>query len=329
MKKLTALLLAGLMILSLTACSAKEIVNETLSSVKEDIDSKIDETIHDIGQNIISDVKEDVEETVEGAVQDAADDVISNTIGHDPSYWAEYYHTNRCPFYINTLGIDLPYYFRDGGDLDFWVYTEDNTSGWYINDGYIISADNAFGIQIEGLDSFSSCCTYEAKAFAGNGLEEEERKAQRTGAFYVLNSYTPVRTQWGVQLVKQADITDGFEVPKFTLYGLTDSLYEQEWFRFYIMEFYDEYTSEAKLWAFEHKDRSEYPEILSEDFLEKGAYLGEFAYDSSEDRSYLDAYIPNKDAGGFEPVSVDLVMTYGDENVTVGVINVVVVSEEN
>lgn len=50
----------------------------------------------------------------------------------DPSYWCEYYGQNRCPFYINALGIETTYYFRDGGDFANWVYTEENTGNWYI-----------------------------------------------------------------------------------------------------------------------------------------------------------------------------------------------------
>lgn len=325
MKKIISALLVAAMAVSLTACSAKDMVNDALSSVKEDIEGKIDGAV----QGVVNSVTGEIEEAISGAASDAANNVISNTIGHDPSYWAEYYGTNRCPFSINALGIDLPYYFRDGGFPAFWVYTEENTAGWYINDGYIISADNAFGIEIEGMDYFSSCCSFDAKAFAGNGLSEEERKALKTGVFYVLNSYTPVRTNWGVQLVLQEKITEDYEVPEYTAYGLTDTLKDQEWFRFYIMNIYEDYSSQAKLWAFEHKDRSEYSEILSEEFLEKGVDLGTFANDYEEDRTYLDAFIPNKEAGGFDPGYVDLVMTYGEENVTVGVITVSVVSEEN
>lgn len=325
MKKITAMLLVVAMILTLTACSAKEMVDDAISSAKEEINSKVDETLQNLGQDIVNDFTEDVEQTVENAASDVADDVITNTVGHTPEYWTERFGTNYCPFTINVLGIELPYHFRNGGYLDYWVYTEENVSGWYINDGYVISADNAVAISIEDEGSFSSFCSYDALPYTGKTLSEEEQKAQKPGVFYTLNSYTPVNTNWGVLLWGDESNASTEDYPDYRVYNLTDSLKDQEWFKLFITVNEDEYIEHVKLWAFPHIDKSGYSEILTEEFCEKGILLGNFAYDSEENETLVYSYIPNEKAGGFEAGPVDLVLTVEDEGdeVTVGVMTVI------
>ena len=187
---------------------------------------------------------------------------------HDSGYWASLYGTNVCPFSLVALGVSKGYHFRDGGELDIWAYTEENTGGWYVYDGYLISGDNLFAVNLSEADSFSSCCDYEAKAYTGKTLSEDERKEQQLGSFYILNSYTPVRTNWGIQFVPMKDIGEDFEVPKYTVYGFASELSEQEWFRFYIKLGSNWAASNVSLWAFEHIPYTEYPETLSKELQE-------------------------------------------------------------
>lgn len=258
------------------------------------------------------------------AVGGAADAAISAAGRHERQYWADKYETNHCPFTINAVGVDFNYYFRNGGELAFWVYTEENTGDWYINDGHIISGDNKFAISLEDIESLSSCCSYDAKLYTGETIDKEDRKERDNGIFNVINSYTPVRTNYGMKLCRD-EAEEVFETYPYQAYGINTGLGDQEHFMFYLNNFdYGKKTEATKLWAFPHRLYSEYPEILTDKDLETGIQIGVFEDDPDNEAICAYAFVPNKQAGGFDDgEAVDLVVTYGDgDNVVVAVITV-------
>lgn len=319
MKKIIALLLTVTMMMCLVACGKK---NEEDTS----------------GTEVTGSVEDTAEDTVEDAagdnddenVSDPAEEAVSTASGHGPDYWCNLFGVNRCPFYISCLGISSSYYFRNGGQLDFWTYTEENTGGWYYYDGYVISADNAFAIKADEADSFSSCCEYEAVPYTGKSLSKDEQKVQEKGAFYVINSYSPISTNWGIQFMTEDEINkiDG-DFPELTCYGFTKSLKDQEKFGLYIKYDPSGYDNSEKvnLWALKHQDRSKYSEFLTAEEMGNGICLGEIKFVEDE-KSAINTFIPNKAAGGLEAGEVDLVITYGNtENMVVGLVEVDVLGE--
>lgn len=351
-KKCIALLLACGMILSLTGCkmvgeAVKDKVGDAISDAVGDLGGDIGQSISDAlggdGSGSISDtingiIGNAVSDAVGSSVDDAAQNA-ANEAGHaaavaiakqDPSYWCDKFGTNRCPFSIEAAGICFDYHFRDGGDFANWVYTEENTAGWYLYDNHVISSDNTVAINLEGIDSFSSCCTYEAKLYTGEKLDAEAQKSYaEVGVFHVLNSYTPVRTNWGVKLIPNG-CGNTFDDLEFKNYDLNCVLDRQEWFDFYIFGIGnpDMNTESVKVWAFEHRDYSSYPEILDAKLVSEGIELAVFAEDSETNSVLARTYIPDKSADGFDDGYVDLVVTYGNsEYVTVGVVTVSVWDE--
>lgn len=109
------------------------------------------------------------------------------------------YGISACPFYIRSGGNRKQYFFRGGGELCDWVYTEENTDGWYLYNGLVISADGKYAIG-PGADSLSSFCEYEAHPYDGEVLTQKERNASRDGVLYVTNSYTPIAANRGIAL---------------------------------------------------------------------------------------------------------------------------------
>lgn len=352
MKKATALLLVLVMVCSLfSGCSMiknkiKEEIKDTIGDAISDatggglsnaLDGLGDSlqnalgdltgggsgSVSDILNGIGSDVSDAIGDAAGSVIGDAADGAISAVGRHDATYWCEKFGANHCPFSINALGIDLPYYFRDGGYFDFWVFTEENTGGWYVYNGYVISEDNAFAIKIDEADSFSSCCTYDAKAYVGEKLDKDERASfYEVGAFYTLNSYTPIPTNWGIKFLRDEDEAD-FDDVDWKVYSIAAALLDQEYFNFYVAAPGTEYTEAITLWAYPHQDRTKYPEILTEEYIKAGTQIGTFGYDEENHCEVCRAYVPNKEAGGFGSGLVDLLITYGDTDyVTVGVFTV-------
>lgn len=337
MKKTTALFLVLVMVCSLfSGCSMIK------NKIKQEIKDTIGDAISDVtdglsdGSGSISDILNGIGGDIAGAIGDAAGDAVSDAVGyaadgtiiatggrHDPSYWCDKFGVNYCPFSITALGISLPYHFRDGGELDSWVYTEENTGGWYVYAGHIISDDNAFAIKIEDMDSLSSCCEYTAKAYTGEKLDKDERKSYfEAGVFYTLNSYTPIPTNWGIKFLRD-ESTDTFDGTKWQVYDIPAALFDQEYFNFYVGTPHSEYSEAIKLWAFPHQERSNYPEILTDKFMETGMQIGTFSYDDDSHSMLCRTFVPNKEAGGFDAGMVDLILTYGDdENVVAGVLTV-------
>lgn len=337
MKKLTAMILAMVMVLSLAACGAKDAiegaVGDAVNGIKEkagdavsDFTEGFGDAISDAAGSLISGAEQDVVDAATGEADKVADEIITDTVGHDLEYWADRFETSMCPFSISYLGLSNSYHFRAGGKLDIWAYTADNTAGWYVLDGYMISGDGICAIKIDDdLESLSSCCEYEASPYAGKTLTKEERD-ELGGIFYTVNPYTPIRTNWGFQFIV-GDVPE--DLPEFTAYGFADTLKDQEWFTFFIDNLDFDNPEAVKLWAFEHRDRSEYPEIIKDELLESAVSLGDFKFDEAENETSLKTFIPNEAAGGFAPGKVDLVMTYGDsEYVTVGVMTVSTLAAE-
>lgn len=320
MKKFIGLLITVAMAISLVAC-----VN--VDDLKEQALSGIQDAVNEAKNEVMGLVEDKAGELVGGLSQgvgEAAGEAVGSVLGHDPAYFCELYGQNRCPFSISALGVEFDYHFRNGGTLANWVYTEENTGGWYIYDGYIISADNSFAIKIDEADWFSSCCTYEAKVYTGKTLSKEEQAAQTAGFFHTINSYTPVDTNYGIAIYTNSEEPGEIEREKLTCYGLVDTLKDQEWFSMYVIcGWTEDFGESVKLWAMEHRDYSKYPEYLSDEDIEKAVCLGNFNYDGSKRVSCIDAYVPNKESGGFEAGQIDLVITYGDNNnLVVGVATV-------
>lgn len=297
-------------------------ISDALGGIGGDLSGSISDALGGIGTDISDALGNAVNDAAGAAADGAADAIISAAGRHSTQYWAEKYSANYCPFSISTLGIEIPYHFRDGGQLDFWVYTEENTSGWYVYNGYIISNDNAFALKIDEIDSLSSCCTYNAKAYTGESLTKEEREGRDCGIFHILNSYTPARVHWGIKFFGEENHTS-FDECEYGVYDLPESLFDQEYFNFYMPSPDFENPEAIKLWAFKHRNYTEYPEILSEDDVKSGIQLGVFTQDNDNHCYYLSSFVPNEMAGGFPEGCVDLLVTYGDdENVTVGVLTV-------
>ncbi len=315
MKKFIVFLLTVMMIMCLAACGKKD----------------GEDTLRIEGEGSIEDtVEETVGDAVEETVSDTVEEAVSTVLGHGPEYWCELFELNRCPFSISCLGVSNDYYFRNGGQLAFWTYTEENTGGWYYYDGYVISADNAFAIKADEADYFSSFCAYEAAPYTGKTLSKDEQKVQEKGAFYVINSYSPISTNWGIQFMTDDELNkNGGDIPELTCYGFTKSLEDQEKFGLYIKYDPSTYDNSEKinLWALKHQERSKYSEFLTDEEIQNGVCLGEIKYTENEICA-INTFIPNKAAGGLEAGEVDLVITYGNtDNMVVGLVEVDVVGE--
>lgn len=331
MKKLTALLLVVAMVASLTGCSmakkaVEDKISETINNAMTDIAKDASNSISDAFGDILGDAENTIGQGVDDVANEAAHDVKTALNRHDPSYWADRFGTNYCPFSISTLGIYTDYHFRNGGELENWVFCEENTSGWYVYNGYIISADNTFALKIDECDSLSSCCSYDATPFMGDVLDKDERASYfECGTFHVLNSYTPIRTNWGIKILR-GECGELFDNVDFKMYDLGCALGDQEHFEIHFEEMdYDGSLETTKLWACAHRDYNEYPEILDDKFLEeaKAVQIGTFEGNDDTHSFCCYAYIPNEKADGFPEGMVDLVVTYGDgENITVGVVTV-------
>lgn len=143
MKKVLALLLAAVMILSLVACGKKQAETETEPEITTE------------------EPAEPAAETVEFPDGDPAE--------YTSEYWeAKYPGENVCPFYIDENGTERSYYWVSGlegwdGTMESWIQQPFNWNGWHkTEDGCIVNEDETLKITdswANGEESMSSFCT--------------------------------------------------------------------------------------------------------------------------------------------------------------------------
>lgn len=138
MKKLLALLLAAMMLLTLVACGGK-----TEPEAEEDTNEQTSA------------------EDTEFPEGDPAE--------YSMSYWEEKYPgENICPFTIDENGVERSYYWVSGlegwdGTMTSWINQPFNWNGWHKTaDGSIVNQDETLKITDDwanGDEGMSSCCT--------------------------------------------------------------------------------------------------------------------------------------------------------------------------
>lgn len=282
MKRAISILLCLVLLLSFAACGAKPDETEEETTVIEVTE--------------LETMKEKAEE-----------ETIAPEGVKDAYYYAELYGTNVCPFYINYSGTEIKYCFRNGGHLEDWVYTENNTDGWYYLDGMVISRDGKYAVGPE-MDSFSSFCTYEAHPYNGQTLTEEQQKEIIDGVLYVVNSYTPIDTVCGIALTDNAedesehscrDIECDFDrddtINIFTQFKLDNDV-----------------PCNAGLYVFPHQDAAVYSDDMTDE-LKAGAVLEtSLANTDGNDVPCASINIPADAVDASEDGRFDLVFTYDD-----------------
>lgn len=151
MKRLLALALAALMLLSLAACGKKA---ETEKPEPEEIAEP-------------AEIKED-----------NVDAPSENPAEWSSEYWEEQYpEDNICPFAIEVDGVEYPYYYVSSlcdGTMESWINTPMNWDGWHLVGTDIVNKDETFRITDDWVgenrsESFSSCCTVTTEPFNTDG----------------------------------------------------------------------------------------------------------------------------------------------------------------
>lgn len=312
MKKLTALVIAAALLLSLTACAGK--INSAIEKASE------------IGDIIDNDKETDAPEAEvidsENAVEPSDEETTALPEGDkkDPYYWAEYFGTNVCPFSIKTGDSEKDYCFRDGGSFKSWLNTEMNTDGFYCYNDRVISRDGKFATEPDFDDAFSSCCTYELLPYDGPALSEEELASTAKGTVYAKNSWSPLcfgRSLWNYIFIEGEN--QPVEDKEFSFEGLRADFDDQEWINIYIAERISEekelLAERAKLYVFPHKDINEYGDVITEADAELAITSSDYIVKSSEnapdsEEPIFNFYIPN--FYNDEPFEgdADLIFTY-------------------
>lgn len=292
MKRAISILLCLVLLLSFAACGAKPDEPEEETTVIEVTEPEITE-------------------------EETEDETTAPEGVKDAYYYAELYGTNVCPFYINYSGTEIKYFFRNGGYLEDWVYTENNVDGWYYFDGMVISRDGKYAVGPE-TDAFSSFCTYEAQPYNGETLTEEQQKEIIDGVLYVVNSYTPIDTVWGIALTDDAedekrlscrDIECGFDkddtINVFTQFRLDNDV-----------------PCNAGLFVFPHQDAAVYTGDMTDELRAGAALETSLANPDSNDIPCASINIPADAVDASEDGRFDLVFTYDDIIVAYTVITV-------
>lgn len=156
MKKLLALTLAAIMLISLAACGKKD---------KEPVDADEKQTVSEQNQEETTEAVSE-EETTEPEIQ-------GDPVEYGREYWEEKYPgENICPFSIEENGKEYSYYWvssLDGwdGTMESWIKQPFNWNGWHKTaDGCIVNEDETLKITDdwangEGMSSFCTVTTEE------------------------------------------------------------------------------------------------------------------------------------------------------------------------
>lgn len=144
MKKILAILLALLAVLSLAACGKKSAEKEPSSETQQ------------------TQISENTDETADG---DPAE--------YSMDYWAQKYpDKNICPFSIEEGGVETPYYLimEMGCAMEDWIETPFNWNGWHKVGSDIVNKDETCKMTEEwvGEDAasmFPSCCTVTTESY--------------------------------------------------------------------------------------------------------------------------------------------------------------------
>lgn len=152
MKKIIVTLLAGIMIIGLVGCGAKEEKKEVSAN-----DTPV------------------VEQTQETNPVQAESDKIADPEEFSSNYWNQKYpDENICPFSINVDGKEYDYFLISGlcdGTMRSWIQTPTNWDGWHLVDGNIVNRDETFKMTDDWggenpTQSFSSCCTVTTEPYS-------------------------------------------------------------------------------------------------------------------------------------------------------------------
>lgn len=282
-KKLISLLLCLILALSLAACGkkAEETADEPSS---EDVVTEAEESTEEA----------ETTEAPEGTVKDAY-------------YYADLYDTNVCSFSIIVDGAEHKYYFRNGGHLENWVFTEDNTDGWYYYNGLVISKDGKYAIGPD-TDSFSSFCDYTANPYAGDTLTEEQQAEKKPGFLYVLNSYTPVSTNWGIFLSNDADNYDGLTCLDIDSdFSKGDAIH-----LFARLDLDSEDLSNGTVYVFPHQDTAAYTGEMTDELKSAAVFSANIENNGSDEAVKSVITVSDEAVEASEDGAFDLVFTYDD-----------------
>lgn len=187
MKKLIALILAALMLLSLAACGKKE---ETPAG----------------NENQTENTQQD-NTTESGEKGDPAE--------YSMDYWAEKYPgENVCPFYIEIGGVEYSYYRISGldkGTMLTWINTPLNWNGWHLSGNDIVNGDETYKMTSDWIgeepeQSFSSGCTITTEPYSPSGTTGSAKASS-----YHFKGYTET-ADWPA-----ADMWESFGLPELIL----------------------------------------------------------------------------------------------------------------
>ena len=187
MKKLIALILAALMLLSLAACGKNE---ETPAG----------------NENQTENTQQD-NTTESGEKGDPAE--------YSMDYWAEKYPgENICPFYIEIGGVEYSYYRISGldkGTMLTWINTPLNWNGWHLSGNDIVNGDETYKMTSDWIgeepeQSFSSGCTITTEPYSPSGTTGSAKASS-----YHFKGYTET-ADWPA-----ADMWESFGLPELIL----------------------------------------------------------------------------------------------------------------
>lgn len=174
MKKILALALALLMLLSLAACGKKEETPVGNESQTENTQNQTDNTTEL--------------------------EITGDPAEYSMDYWAEKYPgENVCPFHIEIGGVEYSYYRISGldkGTMQTWINTPLNWNGWHLMGNDIVNGDETYKMTSEWIgedpaQSFSSGCTVTTEPYSPSDAGESAETSESAEASrYNFKGYT-------------------------------------------------------------------------------------------------------------------------------------------